>query len=436
MFTGKKIYEEISKIDIRLKPKEYSREVLKVICHNLGYRFGSIILVDEKGVGSMFAAYNLPGNYPELVHGVSAPVLSSPSGIVIGSGKILAVNDIPSEPRLNPWHELLLYFNVKTIVWVPLISEGKAFGTYNLYDTQKRDVGEKEKEILNQLGMIFSMAIISSEYIDEIQETNIELQKEISERIQVEKKLREAKEKAEAADRAKSEFLANMSHEIRTPMNAVLGIVDLLLQEEEDPEKIELVKMINISGERLISIISGLLDLSDIEANRFFLEKEEFSLRELLNRLTDRFALKIEEQKLGFHVHVDESVPRAVLGDKERVDLIIFHIVDNAFKFTEEGSVTVVCSYDNDKAGGTLSIKVTDTGIGIPIEKQESIFSIFTQADASSTRKYSGTGLGLTIAGKLAAMMSGKISVESKEGTGSIFTIDLQLPAVAPVTKL
>jgi len=428
MYAGKSIYDAISKIDIRLKPEVYSREVLKIICRHLDYRFGSVILVDEKGVGSMFAAYNLPENYPELVHGVTAPVLSSPSGLVIETGEILAVNDILAEPRLGPWHELLMYFDVETIVWVPLVSEGKAFGTYNLYDTHKREVREKEREILNQLSMLFSMTIISSEYIADTQDKNIELEKEIFERKQVEKELREAKDRAEAADRAKSEFLANMSHEIRTPMNAILGFIDLLLQEEEEPGKKEIMGLINNSGERLLSIIGSLLDLSDIEGDRFSLVKEAFSIRELLLRLSEKFSLKIKEQDLIFTINIGDSIPTSVLGDKDRVDLVIYHIVDNAFKFTEKGGITVDSSYDPDKDGGTLSITVTDTGIGIPKEKQDIIFSIFTQADASSTRKFGGTGLGLAIAGKLAAMMSGKIDLESEEGKGSAFTIELVLP--------
>jgi signal transduction histidine kinase len=430
MNAGKSIYREISRIDIRLKPQDYSRDVLKVICKNHNFSFGSIILVDEKGVGSMFAAYNLPENYPNLVHGVSAPVLSSPSGIVVKTGEILAVNDILAEPRLSPWHELLMYFDVKTIVWIPLISEGKAFGTYNLYDTNKRKIEGKEKEILLQLSVIFSMAIISSEYIEEIQEKNFELEKEIFERKRVERKLREAKERAEAADMAKSEFLANMSHEIRTPMNAILGFVDLLLQEEEEPGKKEILNIVGNSGERLMSIINSILYLTEIEADRFSLEKEAFSLRKLLLRLSERFTMKVKEQDVEFTINIDNSVPSSVLGDKDKVELIVYHIVDNAFKFTETGSITVDCGCEPGKGGGTISIAVKDTGIGIPKEKQDMIFSIFTQADSSSTRRFSGAGLGLAIAGKLVAMMSGKIDLESEEGVGSTFTIELELPEV------
>lgn len=430
MALGKSIYEEITKIDIRLKPKEHSTEVLKVICNNLGYHFGSIILVDEAGVGSIFAAYNLPETYPDLVHKVSAPVLSSPSGTVIKTGKLLSINDVMTEPRLGPWYKLLSRFSIKTIVWVPLFSKGKAFGTYNLYDTHKRYIHEEEREILNQLGMIFSMAIIGNEYIDQIREKNLELEKEIRERRQVEKELRQAKESAEAAAMAKSEFLANTSHEIRTPMNAILGFVELLAQEEKDPGRQEIFSLITSAGERLISVITGLLDLSDIETDRIELRKEEFSIRELLHHLGERFSLRVEEQNLKFNINIDEAVPRQVIGDKDRVDLVIFHILDNAFKFTEKGSITVDCSYNYEKKCGTLVIKVTDTGIGIPPEKQENIFAIFTQVDGSATRKYGGTGLGLAIAGKLAAKMSGKISLQSETGTGSTFTIELALPAV------
>jgi signal transduction histidine kinase len=423
MTTGAKIFEGIANIDIRLKPKEYSREVLKTICGNMGYHFGSIILLDEKGLGSLFSSFNLPESYPALVHKADAPVLSSPSGIAVDSGKIVVVQDIMGELRLKPWRDLLMQFAIKTIVWVPLFSKGKAFGTYTLYDDRQREVPGEEKDILNQLSALFSMAIISNEYIDEIREKTIKLEKEIAERKQVEKQLRIAKEAAEAANLAKSNFLTTMSHELRTPMNAIMGFTDIMLSDELDPGKLNDLKIIYESADTLLKLIDGILDFAEIESGNIELKNIDFSMEDLLNRIYGRFIGKTEKKNIFFNIVREASAPRRVSGDEYRLEQMIVNIVDNAVKFTSSGEVTAVYSYQN----GTAFIRVSDTGIGIPKEKQGFVFSLFSQEDMSSTRPYGGIGLGLTIASRLAARMGGKIVCQSSPGVGSIFTIELPL---------
>ena len=421
-----KIFEEISKIDIRLKPKEYSYDVLNIICDNLGYHFGSILLVDENGIGSIFSAYNLPGDYPELVGKVSAPVLSSPSGTAIRTGEIVVVNDIMSDSRLEPWHGLLKKFSIKTIVWIPLFSKGKAFGTYILYDYGKRRVSKKEKHVLGQLSMLFSLAIISSEYIDEIREKTQALENEILERKQVEKDLRVAKEYAEAANQAKDQFLSMMSHELRTPMNAVIGFADLLRKEEKDTERLDFLNIIHEYGESLLNLITGILDFVDIDSRHIELSKANFLIDHLLDEVFRRFIEKAESKHLFFDVIKEPTLPSRVLGDEHRISLVISNIVDNSIKFTEKGSVRVKCNYDIHNQ--TAIFTVSDTGPGIPEEKQEEIYQVFKQVDMSSNRKHGGVGLGLAIARKLVETMGGNISFESTPGTGSVFTIELPLP--------
>jgi signal transduction histidine kinase len=404
------ISEEISKIDIRLEPKKYSREVIKIICDNLGFHFGSILLVGENGKGRIFSSHNLPPDYPQLVNRASAPVLSSPSGTVIRDGKALVVSDVMSNPRLEPWYDLLEQLDIKTIVWIPLFSKGKAFGTYNLYDHRKREVSKKEIIVLNQLSVLFSMAIRSNEYIDEIQKKSEEL--------------RIAKEQAEAANRAKTEFLNNISHEIRTPMNAIIGFTDILLEEEDVPNKIEFLKLTQESSRILMKLINEILDLAKIEAGRLELEYDNFSLKELVEEMYRMFIEQAKKKNLEFNVSTASSVPSFVVGDRPRISEIILNIVRNAFKFTRMGSIALDCTYDN----GLAFIKVSDTGVGIPKDKLDIIFAAFTQADGSMTREFGGTGLGLTIACKLTKIMSGKISVESEEAVGSTFTVELPLP--------
>ena len=406
----RKISREISKIDIRLEPKQYSHDLIKIICDNLGYHFGSIILVDENGKGSIFSSHNLPENYGQMVSKVSAPILSSPSGTAIKEGKTVVVNDLMADSRLEPWYDLLEQFNIKTIVWVPLFSKGKAFGTYNLYDHRQREISQQEITLLNQLSVLFSMAIRSNEHIDEIQKKNEEL--------------RIAKEQAEAANRAKNEFLNNISHETRTPMNAIMGFTDILLEREDDPRKIEFLKLSRDSSRILMKLIDEILDLAKMEAGKLELEYTNFSLEELLEEIHRMFFEEAEKKNLEFNVTTASSVPSVVVGDRCRISEIILNIVRNAFKFTRMGSIAIDCTYDK----GIAFIKVSDTGVGIAKDKLDIIFTAFTQADGSLTRQYGGAGLGLTIAAKLTKLMSGKIYVESKDEAGSTFTVELPLP--------
>lgn len=426
MALANRVAAEVAKVDIRLKPKQYTREILRIICNNLGHHFGSVILVDENGKGTLFSSYNLPENYPYLVHEVKAPVLSSPSGTAVESRKIVVVNDIMAEPRLVPWYELLIKLDIKTIIWVPLFSKGKAFGTYNLYDNRQRGVSREELAILNQLSGLFSVAIISNEYIDETQQKARELENEIAERKQVEKQLRLAKEAAEAANQVKSDFLTAMSHELRTPMNAIIGFTEIMLQEEEEPERRDSLKLVHESGETLLYLIESILEFTEIESGRVEFRKKQFSMEKLLDNIYDTFVEKAGRKELLFNIKKDLAFPSRILGDVQRVEQVVSKIVDNAIKFTKKGEVWVECSYDHKS--DLVVIRVSDTGVGIPREKWGTIFSLFTQVDMSATREHGGIGLGLTVAAKLIEQMGGDISFETTPGVGSTFTIQLPMP--------
>ena len=423
MSDAGKIFAGISEIDIRLKPREYCTEVLRVICENLGFDFGSIILTNEQGKANMFSAFNLPETYPYLVQKVGTSILSSPAGTAIETGKPQIVQNILEDPRLAPWGNLLTALKMQTIVWVPLFSKGKAYGTYILYDRRKRDISSDELGVLNQMSMLFSMAIMSNEYIDEIRKKTLELEKEIVERKLVERELRIARDAAEAANKAKDEFLTTMSHELRTPMNAIMGFTEILMSEEEDPGKLESLNIIRESGETLLYLINAILDFTEIESGNIQLVETKFSLIELMEKVYSRFYEWAEKKNIIFEFKYEPTVPPWVIGDEHRIEQVVASIVDNAVKFTSKGRVRVSCGYDEEIA----VIRVEDTGIGISPEKQDTVFSVFYQADMTATREHQGVGLGLTIASRIIERLGGGISLKSEPGVGSTFTVELPL---------
>lgn len=251
---------------------------------------------------------------------------------------------------------------------------------------------------------------------------------DITERIQMENELKDAKEKALDSVKFKEQFLASMSHEIRTPLNTILGFTDLLVESKLDSQQTEYVELIHTSGQNLLVIINDILDLSKIEAGKMTFESIDFNLPQMLNKLKDMFQPKATPKgiKLGFYL--SEVLPEFVKGDPTRLSQIFNNLLSNAFKFTEKGEVSIsaeVLIRDTDSA--RIEFLVSDTGIGIAEDKLDTIFESFTQASGDTSRKYGGTGLGLTIVKSLAELQGGEVSVMSRVGKGTTFRVVLPL---------
>jgi len=252
--------------------------------------------------------------------------------------------------------------------------------------------------------------------------------RDVTEQKRVELELNEARAVAESASQTKSDFLASMSHEIRTPMNAIMGIADLLAQTQLSATQDKYVQIFRRAGENLLNLINDILDLSKVEASQLELERTGFSLKEQTEIAIEMVAARAQEKGLTLSCDIAASVPDSVIGDPTRLRQVLMNLLGNAIKFTASGTVSLRVQPDGDLLSPTsLRFSVQDTGIGIPDEKHARVFERFTQADSSTTRRFGGSGLGLTICKRLVELMGGRIWVDSRVAMGSTFSFALPL---------
>lgn len=252
--------------------------------------------------------------------------------------------------------------------------------------------------------------------------------RDVSERIKAEKQIRKSRDTAERARKAQTEFLSMMSHEIRTPLNAVVSLTDLMLHESPRPDQLQNMQSVNVSAIHLLGLIDDILDYNKIESGNIQFEEVNFNIRELVDQVLNTFELKAREKKLILSGSVHKDVPDFIIGDSLRIKQVLLNLLSNALKFTEQGSViTTVHKLKSPTGNEFIKFCIKDTGIGIKLELQEKIFERFSQADISTSRKYGGSGLGLSICKRLADMQNGTISVSSEPGLGSEFCFSLPL---------
>ncbi len=354
---------------------------------------------NEVGTRNHATYTNLPpGNYVFRVKG------SNNDGVWNDEGLAVAVHVTPPFYR-TAW------FIAATILFIAAV-------IYGLHRYRMRLLDVKNKLLEKRV----------DERTADLTFANQALQQEINVRKRIESELREARNKAVAATKAKSEFLANMSHEIRTPMNGVLGMTSILLETDLSDDQQEYAEAVYSSAKNLLTIINDILDFSKVEAGKLQLEHTEFDLFSVLDQVTKTLGYKAQAKGLHFTCEIDGPVPRCLKGDPGRLTQVLVNLANNAVKFTSEGRIQVKVSCPGVNDGrAELHFEVKDTGVGIPVDRIDKVFESFTQVDASVTRKFGGTGLGLTIVKQLVSLMGGDISVESIEGQGTTFHVNIAL---------
>lgn len=412
-----------------------------------GYRFSETVIFDLRMVPLILATFAYSRSYPLILIGSGIGLARFTFGMndaaMAGFINLTLLGVLCT--FLNEWFRRSHYsIFLKGMIVVVLVNLGNAVNISVFGVIPARTFIMEVLPLILPMGLLLSIgcALLFFDFNQELRRTlqlraanaKLSVQKDQLEKTQVD--LEERAQQLALASQYKSEFLANMSHELRTPLNSILSLAQLISEEDEERTREEIAeysRLIYKSGQDLLLLINDILDLSKVEAGQLEIVKESMSVTETVQILYATFEVTARKQGLSFEVDIAAGVPDWLISDSHRVNQILRNLLSNAFKFTAEGGVVLRVHLEetrNDRDHPWVVFSVSDTGIGIPQEKQRAIFEAFEQGDASITRKYGGTGLGLSISRELARLLDGTVEVVSSPGTGSTFSLYLPLHRV------